>query len=128
MMTAMISDLPTLAVPDETEAWRAVEERDARYDGQFVYAVSSTGIYCRPTCPSRRPLRANVRFFTSPSDAASAGYRACMRCRPERAGTAGSDAIARARAYLEEHAGQPVSLAELARHVGLSAHHLQRTF
>jgi methylphosphotriester-DNA--protein-cysteine methyltransferase len=68
--------------PDE--AWTAVVARDARYDGRFVYAVATTGIYCRPVCSARRPLRANAVFFPSGRDAESAGFRACRRCRPER--------------------------------------------
>jgi AraC family transcriptional regulator of adaptative response/methylated-DNA-[protein]-cysteine methyltransferase len=129
MMTAMVSDTPSPALPDESEAWRAVEQRDARYDGVFVYAVSSTGIYCRPTCPSRRPSRTNASFFPTPRDAERAGFRACRRCRPDddRA-AAGSDVIDRARTYLEANAARTVSLAELGEHVGMSAHHLQRSF
>ncbi|MGH7617389.1 MAG: bifunctional DNA-binding transcriptional regulator/O6-methylguanine-DNA methyltransferase Ada [Gemmatimonadaceae bacterium] len=116
--------------PTDVEAWRAVLSRDARYDGQFVYAVRSTRIYCRPTCPSRRPLQANVSFFATPGDAESAGYRACHRCDPlgERAQTAGAVAIDRAVQYLGANAERTVPLAELAAHAGLSASHLQRSF
>jgi AraC family transcriptional regulator of adaptative response/methylated-DNA-[protein]-cysteine methyltransferase len=64
--------------------WRAIESRDDRPDGVFFYGVSTTGIYCRPGCASRRPLRKNVDFFVSPFDAVEAGYRACHRCRPDR--------------------------------------------
>ena len=67
--------------------WQAVQQRDPTYDGSFIYAVSSTGIYCRPTCPSRRPNRVNVRFFADSKEAQSAGYRACMRCLPDQAMT-----------------------------------------
>ena len=63
--------------------WQAVLARDANQDGSFVFAVSSTGIYCRPSCPSRRPRRENVTFFRKPDEAEKAGYRACLRCRPE---------------------------------------------
>ena len=78
--------------PTNTEAWRAVAERDARYDGQFVYAVKSTHIYCRPSCPSRRPSPGNVTFYSAPADAERAGYRACKRCDPraEHGDTSGS--------------------------------------
>ncbi len=62
-------------------AWEAVLSRDRRCDGRFVYAVSSTRVYCRPSCPSRRPTRNHVTFFDSPQLAESAGYRACLRCR-----------------------------------------------
>ena len=62
--------------------WRAVLDRDRRYDGAFVYAVRSTGIYCRPSCPSRRPRRTQVNFFPIPEAAEAVGFRACRRCRP----------------------------------------------
>jgi AraC family transcriptional regulator of adaptative response/methylated-DNA-[protein]-cysteine methyltransferase len=126
MTAIMATDLSTSAIPAEARAWQAVEERDASFDGQFVYAVSSTGIYCRPSCPSRRPSRANVSFFRDPDAAEQAGFRACKRCHPRSDGT--STAIERARTYLDEHVGQTVPLAELAAHVGLSASHLQRSF
>ena len=114
----------------ESEAWRAVERRDRRSDGSFVYAVRSTGIYCKPSCPSRRPSRANVRFFWTCDDAELAGFRACLRCRPTAAhATSASDAaVEKARAYLEQHADRSVPLSELARHAGVSPWHLQRSF
>src|SRR5215472_16372230 len=65
--------------------WQAVVARDARSDGKFVFAVSSTGIYCRPSCPSKRPRRENVSFFGRPQDAETAGFRPCLRCRPRAA-------------------------------------------
>ena len=64
--------------------WQQVLERDARADGQFVYAVKSTKIYCKPSCASRRPTRKQVSFFPTPALAEAAGYRACKRCEPER--------------------------------------------
>ena len=64
--------------------WQAVLQRDPTYDGSVIYAVRTTGIYCRPICPSRRPNRANVRFFADSKEAQSAGYRACLRCLPDR--------------------------------------------
>jgi AraC family transcriptional regulator, regulatory protein of adaptative response / methylated-DNA-[protein]-cysteine methyltransferase len=128
MRVAMRSNL-SATIFDESDAWRAVELRDARYDGQFVYGVTSTNVYCRPTCPSRRPSRANVRFFATPADAAQEGFRACKRCTPDSLlGAPADQAVARARDYLDEHAGRTVSLSELGEHVGMSAHHLQRTF
>ena len=63
-----------------TEKWSFVLARDARADGRFVYAVKSTGVFCRPSCPSRRPRLENVEFFDSPTQAQQAGYRACRRC------------------------------------------------
>src|SRR6202789_195908 len=67
---------------DGEQAWRQVQARDASADGQFVYAVETTGIFCRPSCPSRRPARQNVRFFANADAAMAAGYRACRRCHP----------------------------------------------
>src|SRR5271168_4527660 len=75
--------------------WQAVLDRDAERDGSFVFAVSSTGIYCRPSCPSRRPRRENVTFLRKPDEAEKAGYRACLRCRP-RSASHGSAATVRA--------------------------------
>jgi AraC family transcriptional regulator, regulatory protein of adaptative response / methylated-DNA-[protein]-cysteine methyltransferase len=114
---------------DPTQAWNAVEGRDSRFDGRFVYAVSSTGIYCRPSCPSRRPNRRSVSFFGGPEDAERAGYRACRRCRPKAAGPTDPErSVERARAWLDAHLDEPVTLAELGEAVGLSPWYLQRTF
>src|SRR5262245_20338433 len=110
-----------------SEAWCAVEQRDASYDGRFVYAVRSTGVFCRPSCPSRRALRANVEFFSTTAAAERAGFRACRRCKPtDEAGV--NPAIEKARAYLDAHTERSVSLEELSTAVGLSASHLQRSF
>ncbi len=110
-------------------AWEVVLNRDRRGDGRFVYAVSSTHVYCRPSCPSRRPSRNHVTFFDSPQLAESAGYRACLRCRPQSvAGSEAEERVERARRYLDDHADEPITLRRLATHVGLSPFHLQRTF
>jgi AraC family transcriptional regulator of adaptative response/methylated-DNA-[protein]-cysteine methyltransferase len=110
-------------------AWEAVLNRDRRADGRFVYAVSSTGVYCHPSCPSRRASRNHVTFFDSPQLAESAGFRACLRCRPRSvAGAEVEERIERARCYLDGHADEPITLRRLAAHVGLSPFHLQRTF
>jgi AraC family transcriptional regulator of adaptative response/methylated-DNA-[protein]-cysteine methyltransferase len=117
------------ALPDSATAWRAVQRRDKSFDGRFVYAVSSTRIFCRPSCSSRRPMKTNVRFFGSPTDAERAGYRACKRCRPtSTAGTAIDKALTAASAFLTQHADEPVTLSRLSREVGVSAFHLQRAF
>jgi AraC family transcriptional regulator of adaptative response/methylated-DNA-[protein]-cysteine methyltransferase len=110
-------------------AWEAVLNRDRRCDGRFVYAVSSTHVYCRPSCPSRRPARKRVTFFNSPQLAELAGFRACLRCRPQlSAGSEAEDRVKRARCYLDDHADEPITLRRLAAHVGLSPFHVQRTF
>jgi AraC family transcriptional regulator of adaptative response/methylated-DNA-[protein]-cysteine methyltransferase len=102
--------------------WQQVLARDARADGQFFYAVRSTKIYCRPSCPSRRPARKNVSFFATAAAAEAAGFRACKRCDPGRA-TPKPDpqaaAIRAAAEYLTEHAGERTRLADLARATGV---------
>lgn len=109
------------------ENWQLVLERDAMADGQFVYAVRSTGVYCRPTCPSRRPKPQNVEFFDSPKDAERAGYRPCLRCHP-RSASPQSEAVTAACRYLQSKADCKVTLPELGRQVKLSPFHLQRLF
>jgi AraC family transcriptional regulator, regulatory protein of adaptative response / methylated-DNA-[protein]-cysteine methyltransferase len=117
------------APPPAGRAWRAVLGRDARYDGRFVYGVTSTGVFCQPSCPSRRPRREHVRFFADAAAAHTAGFRPCRRCRPASHGPSRTQtAIAGATAYLAEHLGRRVTLTELAAEVGLSPYHLQRSF
>jgi AraC family transcriptional regulator of adaptative response/methylated-DNA-[protein]-cysteine methyltransferase len=116
-------------VLNEAALWSAVRERDAAWDGVFVYAVRSTGIYCRPTCPSRRPGRAGVAFFALPAAAESAGFRACRRCHPRSTSApAPVERVRKACVALAARRDGPVSLAALARIVGGNAHHLLRTF
>lgn len=112
-------------MPDDETAWAAVLARDALSDGRFVYAVSSTGVYCRPSCPSRRPRRDRVSFFATPGEAEVAGYRACLRCGN---GANAADRVERARRYLDDHSDERVTLERLASIAGLSPFHLQRTF
>ena len=115
--------------PDDHAMWRAVIARDKGADGRFVYAVRSTGIYCRPSCPSRKPHRDRVEFFGQPAAAEQAGYRACRRCRPLESAPADPwvDKIRRACVYLSNVDGHP-SLAALAVRIGGSPYHLQRNF
>jgi AraC family transcriptional regulator of adaptative response/methylated-DNA-[protein]-cysteine methyltransferase len=113
---------------DDESRWTAVLDRDTAADGQFVYAVASTGIYCRPSCPSRRPRRAQVSFYPTPADAEAAGFRACRRCAPGGAETDARRRVRQAREYLERHPDDTVTLDRLARVVGLSPYHLQRSF
>lgn len=110
--------------------WKALAARDAAADGTFVYAVSSTGIYCRPSCASRRPRADRVRFFDTATEARQAGYRACKRCRPDTVGftSPGIEAVRRASVYLASHADQTVTLGHLAKVASMSPHHLQRRF
>jgi AraC family transcriptional regulator, regulatory protein of adaptative response / methylated-DNA-[protein]-cysteine methyltransferase len=98
-------------------------------DGVFVYAVRSTGIYCRPSCPSRRPHTRQILLFAQPEAAERAGFRACLRCHPRQArGDSQADLIRRVCGEIEGNPDGPVSLRALAELTGLSASHLQRTF
>ena len=106
--------------------WQQVMARDARQDGRFVFAVRTTGIYCRPSCPSRRPRRDSVEFFPDPRQAERAGYRACLRCKPTEISSQ-ARAVTKARRLLDEAEGV-LTLAELSRRVGVSPFHLQRLF
>jgi AraC family transcriptional regulator, regulatory protein of adaptative response / methylated-DNA-[protein]-cysteine methyltransferase len=110
--------------------WKALASRDAAADGTFVYGVTSTGVFCRPSCPSRRPRADRVRFFDTSVEAKQSGFRACKRCRPETVGVSvpGIDAVRRASAYLATHADETVTLGHLARVASMSPHHLQRRF
>jgi AraC family transcriptional regulator of adaptative response/methylated-DNA-[protein]-cysteine methyltransferase len=110
--------------------WQVVLARDARFDGSFVFAVSSTGIYCRPSCPSRRPLRQHVVFFALPEAAERAGYRACRRCRPRdtKVGDPGLDKVRAICHTIDAHPDETITLTDLAAHLGGSPYHLQRTF
>jgi AraC family transcriptional regulator of adaptative response/methylated-DNA-[protein]-cysteine methyltransferase len=118
------------SVSADDNLWQAVLARDTRSDGRFVYAVESTGIYCRPSCPSRKPKRRSVRFFAGPDVAELAGFRECRRCQP-RAGVPpapGLDHVRTAARFIAAHADEPITLSILAAHVGTSPFHLQRTF
>lgn len=110
--------------------WKALAARDAAADGTFVYGVTSTGVYCRPSCPSRRPRADRVRFFDTGADAQRQGFRPCKRCKPELVdlGVPGMDAVRRVSAYLTAHADEAVTLAKLGQVAAMSPHHLQRRF
>jgi AraC family transcriptional regulator of adaptative response/methylated-DNA-[protein]-cysteine methyltransferase len=110
--------------------WKQLAARDASADGTFIYGVTSTGIYCRPSCASRRPRADRVKFFDTTTEARQAGFRACKRCRPDTIGLAqpGVEAIRRASAYLAIHADRPITLGHLARVAAMSPDHLQRRF
>lgn len=115
----------------EEQLWRAVETKDQRFDGSFVFAVSSTGIYCRPSCPSRRPRRERVTFFDLPAAAEAAGFRACLRCHPKNATTIDPqvEIVRRACGLIEELQKEgSVDLTTLGARLGVSSFHLQRTF
>ena len=108
--------------------WKAVQERDLSQDGQFYFGVLTTGVYCRPSCPARRPLRRNVRFFESPAQAQTAGLRPCKRCRPLETRDAAAARMEEICRYIEAHSDEALSLDLLARRAGMSRFHFQRTF
>lgn len=110
--------------------WRAVLARDTDSDGTFVYAVRSTRIYCRPSCPARRPRREQVTFFLAPEAAERAGFRPCRRCRPREASAqdAQQERVLRACRFIESNFEARLTLAALSAELGVSPHHLQRSF
>jgi AraC family transcriptional regulator of adaptative response/methylated-DNA-[protein]-cysteine methyltransferase len=113
----------------EKQRWRALLDRNSSLDGTFVFAVSSTGVFCRPSCPARRPRRENVSFFDHSLQAEQAGFRACLRCRPKAADGNPQSALVRAMCrYIEQHIEDRLTLSLLAKEFRLSSFHLQRTF
>ena len=143
MSGASVAKSPTAAVAsmgvpgskamrlDEQECWEAVCRRDAAWDGRVLFGVLTTGVYCRPSCPARRPLRRNVRFYATAAEASRDGLRPCRRCRPDELAAGGLPPwVGELCAALEQagEAGETLTLAELGRRAGLSPAHLQRTF
>jgi AraC family transcriptional regulator of adaptative response/methylated-DNA-[protein]-cysteine methyltransferase len=114
---------------NQDQCWDAIQRRDRSQDGTFFYGVTSTGVYCRPSCPSRRPLRQNVRFYETAGEAERDGLRPCLRCRPAEApGNPAAERIRDLCRYLEANPEQAPDLADLAARAGLSRFHLQRSF
>ncbi|HVQ36573.1 MAG TPA: Ada metal-binding domain-containing protein, partial [Pyrinomonadaceae bacterium] len=129
-MSAQMKEQMNLLLDNQEAQWQAVLAKDARSDGQFVFAVSSTGIYCRPSCPSRRPRRERVSFFSLPEAAEKAGFRACLRCHPRdvRLGNPQVTMVREVCRLIDDSDGEPMTLATLSSRVGVSPFHLQRTF
>ena len=115
---------------EEEVCWQAIKDRDARFNSIVFYGVKTTGIYCKPACPSRRPRRDRVVFFRSYEAAESQGFRACLRCRPRESSIRDSrvEMVFRVCRVIEAESEKSLSLADLAIELGLSPHHLQRTF
>lgn len=111
---------------DADTAWAAFMRRDRAWDGRVIGAVKTTGIYCKPSCPARRPKREHVEFFSTGEEARAAGYRSCLRCRPDEVGR-DREAVARA-VELIEQAEEAPTLDEVASAVGYAPHHFQRIF
>ena len=113
----------------DEESWKAVIARDPNYDGEFVFAVATTGVYCRPSCAARRPRRENVTFFSRPDQAERAGFRECLRCRPRSfSGNPQSDVAKEICRYIEQHLDESITLERLGKAFRLSPFHLQRRF
>ncbi len=127
MMLAPTVDalIPVPVRTADDRRWTAVLARDRDADGSFVYAVTSTGVFCRPSCPSRRPGRERVRFFDTALSAERAGFRACRRCAPAgaRPPPSAPTAVTRAAAHLRPHAPHTVSLADIPAHAGARGAH-----
>ena len=137
MTTSAILELESLSKMSPSNAkietadprWDAVIARDARQDGQFVFAVATTGVYCRPSCAARRPRRENVKFFARPEAAERAGFRACLRCRPKAvSGNHELDAVKAICRFIEQHLDEPLTLNLLGKEFHQSPFHLQRRF
>ena len=131
-MLAQVAEAPrsrameNVARLDADTAWAAFMRRDRAWDGRILGAVKTTGIYCKPSCPARRPRRENVEFFLTRDEARAAGYRPCLRCKPDEVAR---DRIAVAKAVeLIESAEEAPSLGEIADAVGYAPHHFQRIF
>jgi AraC family transcriptional regulator of adaptative response/methylated-DNA-[protein]-cysteine methyltransferase len=118
--------MATVTSLDPDTAWAAFMRRDRGWDGRIIGAVKTTGIYCKPSCPAKRPKREHVEFFASGDEARAAGYRACLRCKPDEVGR-DREAVASA-VKLIELAEEAPNLAELADAVGYAPHHFQRLF
>jgi AraC family transcriptional regulator of adaptative response/methylated-DNA-[protein]-cysteine methyltransferase len=129
---AALTTMPKTTIPQSAPesmfegdtAWKQLIARDPQ--ARFFYGVATTGVFCRPNCTSRRPLRTNVRFFGTAAEAKAAGFRPCLRCHPE--APAGIDALAKVRRHIEAHFDRPVGLEELGRVAGLSPFTVQRHF
>jgi AraC family transcriptional regulator of adaptative response/methylated-DNA-[protein]-cysteine methyltransferase len=119
--------MQTQTFSNANQKWTLVLAKDTKADGQFVYAVKSTGIFCRPSCPSRRPRRELVEFFDSPAQAQQAGYRACRRCAPAERSLQLRKVEAACR-YIDRSLDTTLSLAAISRHVDLSPFYFQRLF
>ena len=123
------SKTPTATGLNDYQRWQALLTRDAALDGKFVFAVASTGVYCRPSCAARRPRRENVTFYSRPEQAEKAGFRACLRCRPRSAsGNPQSDLAKEICRYIEQHLDESITLGRLGKEFRQSPFHLQRRF
>ncbi len=126
MLEAM-TDRLQLTIPSAEQMHAAIRGRDARYDGRFFFGVVTTGVYCRPSCPARPAKVENIRFFADTDAARAAGFRPCRKCHPDEFGRDVEKLVDIAR-YIETHADERLTLAELAKKTGLSAGRFQKVF
>jgi AraC family transcriptional regulator of adaptative response/methylated-DNA-[protein]-cysteine methyltransferase len=112
------------------QSWQAVQKHDATRDGEFVYGVITTGVYCRPSCPSRRPFKENVRFYETTAEAEWHGLRPCLRCRPseEPRINPSFERVEQVCRYIQTHSDDPLKIDQLADLVSMGKSQLQRTF
>lgn len=120
------SSMANVTQLDPDTAWAAFMRRDRGWDGRVIGAVRTTGVYCKPSCPARRPKREHVEFFASGEEARAAGYRACLRCKPDEVGR-DREAVVAALELIERSEEAP-ALTDLAEAVGYAPHHFQRIF
>lgn len=110
------------------EEWNAIIHCDSAYDGQFFYAVRTTGIVCRPSCQSRNPKRDHVIVFRTMEGAVGAGFRACKRCRPDQGRWPAEDLVHETQTYMRDHRSEPLTLGRIADALHISPYHLHRVF
>ncbi|MFB6645733.1 bifunctional transcriptional activator/DNA repair enzyme AdaA [Bacillus toyonensis] len=122
------SDNPILPFPVSDEQWKAVVDNNASYDGHFFYAVKTTGIFCRPSCKSRVPKRANIGFFENSDQALAAHFRPCKRCKPTGKRLPDEEWIAFITGYVDSHCDEKLTLEALALLSHGTPYHLHRTF
>jgi AraC family transcriptional regulator of adaptative response / methylphosphotriester-DNA alkyltransferase methyltransferase len=119
----------TTTDPDDFERWNAVVNCDMRYDGVFLYGVRTTGIFCRPSCKSKTPLRKHVEFFTGVSEAMKAGFRACRRCRPDLLDEKARQELAElARSMIDGNSHKTLQLSRIAKDLGVNRAMLATVF
>ncbi len=117
-----------MPMPSEQEMRDAVAERDESYNGRFVYGVITTGVFCKPSCPSRAANAENLRFFSQISMAVESGFRPCKRCNPSQTTSGTEEQLIQLARYIEEHVEEKLTLTTLGKIAGLSASRLQRVF
>ena len=118
----------SVVIPDHTK-WQAVVSCNKNYDGLFLYGVTTTGIFCRPSCRAKTPIRKNVVFFVTPEAALNAGFRPCKKCRPDiLTFEPDQDVIQKALLILDQAYNQPINMTAVAKQVGVSLSHFNRLF